>query len=55
MRLTCPCCGASYGLEVLLADRSAREAVAAALGLPAGLGERGCCATSACSACASAP
>lgn len=40
MRLTCPCCGASYGLEVLLADRSAREAVAAALGLPAGLGER---------------
>jgi hypothetical protein len=40
VRLTCPCCGASYGLEVLLADRSAREAVAAALGLPAGLGER---------------
>lgn len=40
MRLTCPCCGASYGLEVLLADRSAREAVAAALALPASLGER---------------
>lgn len=40
MRLTCPCCGASYGLEVLLADRSAREAVTAALALPASLGER---------------
>lgn len=40
MRLTCPCCGASYGLEVLLADRSAREAVAAALALPSALGER---------------
>lgn len=40
VRLTCPCCGASNGLEVLLADRSAREAVAAALGLPAGLAER---------------
>lgn len=40
MRLTCPCCGASYGLEVLLADRSARDAVSAALALPASLGER---------------
>lgn len=40
MRLTCPCCGASYGLEVLLADRAAREAVVAALALPSALGER---------------
>lgn len=40
MRLSCPCCGASYSLEVLLADRSAREAVASALALPASLGER---------------
>lgn len=40
MRLTCPCCGAAYSLEVLLADAAARQAVVAALGLPAGLGER---------------
>lgn len=40
MRLTCPCCGAAYGLEVLLADRAAREAVVAALALPSALGER---------------
>lgn len=40
MRLTCPCCGASYTLEVLLADRSAREAVATALTLPESLGDR---------------
>jgi len=40
VRLTCPCCGAAYGLEVLLADRAAREAVVAALALPSALGER---------------
>ena len=38
MRLTCPCCGATHSLEALLTDRAAREAVAAALELPAPLG-----------------
>lgn len=40
MRLTCPCCGAAYSIEVLLADRAAREAVSTALALPAALGDR---------------
>jgi hypothetical protein len=40
MRLTCPCCGAVSSLEGLLTDAAARQAVAAALELPAGLGER---------------
>lgn len=40
MRLTCSCCGAAYSLDVLLADQSARNAVASALALPAGLGEQ---------------
>lgn len=40
MRLTCPCCGASYTIEVLLADKSARAAVASAFTLPASLGDR---------------
>jgi len=40
MRLTCPCCGGLFSIEAALADASARQAVAAALQLPAGLGER---------------
>ena len=40
MRLTCPCCGATHSIEGLLADAAARRAVAAALALPAGLGDR---------------
>ena len=40
MRLTCPCCGATYSIEVLLADKSARAAVASAFSLPASLGDR---------------
>lgn len=39
MRLTCPCCGAQHSLEALLMDAAARQAVAAALALPA-LGDR---------------
>lgn len=38
MRLTCPCCGATNSLETLLNDAAARQAVARALSLPAGLG-----------------
>lgn len=40
MRLACPCCGATYSVEVLLADKSARAAVASAFSLPAPLGDR---------------
>lgn len=40
MRLTCPCCGATLSLEALLNDTAARQAVATALALPAGLGPR---------------
>ncbi|MDG4595510.1 MAG: hypothetical protein P9F75_07420 [Candidatus Contendobacter sp.] len=40
MRLTCPCCGSVNSLEALLTDAAARQAVATALKLPAGLGER---------------
>ena len=40
MKLTCPCCGAMHSIEGLLADAAARRAVAAALALPAGLGDR---------------
>lgn len=40
MRLTCPCCGSMLSLEVLLNDAAARQAVASALSLPAGLGSR---------------
>lgn len=40
MRLTCPCCGAAYSVEVLLADRDAREAVSTAFRLPPSLSER---------------
>lgn len=37
MRLVCPACGATHSIEALLADATAREAVAAALALPAPL------------------
>lgn len=40
MRLTCPCCGGLFSIEAALADAQARQAVAAALQLPAGLGDR---------------
>ncbi len=40
MHLTCPCCGAAYTIEVLLADRDAREAVSTAFRLPPSLSER---------------
>jgi hypothetical protein len=40
MRLTCPCCGAQNSLEALLIDAAARQAVATALALPGGLGDR---------------
>lgn len=40
MKLTCPACGATHSLEALLTDAAAREAVAAALALPAPLGDR---------------
>lgn len=40
MRLTCPCCGAQSSLEALIMDAAARRAVAAALALPGGLGDR---------------
>lgn len=39
MQLTCPCCSARYPIEAALADEAARQAVAAALQLPAPLGE----------------
>lgn len=40
MKLTCPACGATHSLEALLTDQQAREAVAAALALPAPLNDR---------------
>lgn len=39
MKLTCPACGAAASLDVLIANDSAREAVMAALLLPAPLGK----------------
>lgn len=39
MQLTCPCCSARFPIEAALADDAARQAVAAALRLPAPLGE----------------
>jgi hypothetical protein len=39
MKLSCPACGAVYSLEMLLTHDSAREAVMAALALPAPLGK----------------
>lgn len=39
MKLTCPACGAVMSLDVLLANDGAREAVMAALALPAPLGK----------------
>lgn len=38
MKLTCPACGALYSLDALLGNEGAREAVQAALLLPAPLG-----------------
>ena len=38
MKLTCPACGAMYSLDALLGNEGAREAVQAALLLPAPLG-----------------
>lgn len=40
VKLVCPACGATHSLEALLTDVSAREAVAAALALPAPLADR---------------
>jgi len=40
MRLICSACGATHSLQSLLADTHARESVATALALPAGLSER---------------
>lgn len=40
MQLTCPACNARFALESALTDAAAREAVAAALKLPAPLGDR---------------
>ena len=40
MQLTCPCCMAHFPVEAALTDEQARQAVAAALGLPAPLGDR---------------
>lgn len=39
MRLPCPCCGATFALEAAINDARAREAVEAALRLPAPLGD----------------
>lgn len=39
MQLTCPCCFARYAIEAALTDDAARQAVAAALKLPAPLGD----------------
>lgn len=39
MQLTCPCCAARFSLDAVLADEAARAAVAAALKLPAPLGD----------------
>lgn len=40
MRLTCPGCGATLSLEILLNDTAARQAVVSALALPASLGPK---------------
>lgn len=39
MQVTCPCCSARFPIEAALADDAARQAVAAALKLPAPLGD----------------
>jgi hypothetical protein len=39
MKITCPCCAAQYSIEAAMADESARRAVAAALAIPAPVGE----------------
>lgn len=39
MNLTCPCCAARFSIEAALTDDAARVAVAAALRLPAPLGD----------------
>lgn len=39
MQITCPCCFARYAIEAALTDDAARQAVAAALKLPAPLGD----------------
>ncbi len=39
MKMSCPACGSSFSLDVLLANESAREAVLSALALPAPLGK----------------
>lgn len=40
MILTCPCCAGRFSIEAALTDEQARQAVAAALKLPAPLGDR---------------
>jgi hypothetical protein len=37
MRLICPCCGGTFSLEIALNDADARQSVARAMALPAGL------------------
>lgn len=39
MQVTCPCCSARFPIEAALTDEAARQAVAAALKLPPGLGD----------------
>lgn len=39
MQVTCPCCSARFPIEAALADDQARQAVAAALRIPAPLGD----------------
>lgn len=39
MNITCPCCGGRFSIEAALTDEAARRAVAAALAMPAPLGE----------------
>jgi len=39
VQLTCPCCAARFDIEAALTDDAARQAVAAALKLPAPLGD----------------
>lgn len=39
MQLTCPCCFARFAIEAALTDDAARQAVAAALKMPAPLGD----------------
>lgn len=38
MRLICPCCGGTFSLEIALNEADARQSVARAMALPAGLG-----------------